>query len=200
MLRLKELDGNQSRALEPEEIPLVVDLDGTLLRTDLLLESALRLVKQKPWTLLAMPLWILRGRAHLKKRICQLVQMDVTRLPIHKELLAWLREEKSRGRKLVLATAADHDHASSVVEPLQLFDVVLSSDGKRNLKGRHKLEAIVGGFGNQFDYVGNSRADLEDLGKLPACDFGERSRHGRTLSGPGRKCESRLPASRRMLA
>jgi len=147
--------------LGPEAVPLVVDLDGTLLRTDLLLESAARLVKQKPWTILAMPFWLLRGRAHLKRRVCQLVRLDVTCLPLHAELLGWLKEEKARGRRLILATSADREHACSVVEPLQLFDQVLGSDGNRNLKGRRKLDAIVEAFGKEFDYVGNSRADLE---------------------------------------
>lgn len=76
--------------LRSERIPLVVDLDGTLLRTDLLLESALRLIKQKPWLALWMPLWLLRGRAYLKRKIFQRVQIDVSLLPAHDELVAWL--------------------------------------------------------------------------------------------------------------
>jgi 4-hydroxybenzoate polyprenyltransferase/phosphoserine phosphatase len=144
-----------------EDVPLVVDLDGTLLRTDLMLESALRLIKQKPWLALWMPLWLLRGRAYVKRKIAQRVQLDVSLLPAHDELLAWLGEEKQRGRRLVLATASDHLQACSVVEPLGLFDTVLGSDGKRNLKGRHKLETIVEVCGKEFDYVGNSAADLE---------------------------------------
>jgi 4-hydroxybenzoate polyprenyltransferase/phosphoserine phosphatase len=138
-----------------------VDLDGTLLRTDLLLESALRLIKQTPWLALFMPLWLLRGRAYLKRRIFQRAQIDVTRLPQHEELLGWLRDEKARGRRLVLATASDYHQARLVVEPLGLFDNVLGSDGRRNLKGRNKLEKIVEVCGKDFDYVGNSSADLE---------------------------------------
>jgi hypothetical protein len=64
-----------------ESVPLVVDLDGTLLYTDLLLESALRLINQRPWVVLRMPLWLLRGRAPLKRRIFQQVQLDVSLLP-----------------------------------------------------------------------------------------------------------------------
>src|SRR5262245_42284612 len=119
-------------------IPLVVDLDGTLLRTDLLLESAFRLIKQKPWLILLMPLWLLRGRAYLKRKIFQRVQIDVSLLPAHDELVAWLRDEKARGRYLVLATASDHEQARTVVEPLELFDTVLGSEGQQNLKGRRK--------------------------------------------------------------
>ncbi len=139
----------------------MVDLDGTLLRTDLLLESALRLIKQTPWRVLFVPLWLLRGRAYLKHRIFQRVRIDVSLLPSHKELLAWLRDEKARGRRLVLATASDYHQACSVVEPLALFDTVLGSDGQRNLKGRKKLETIMEVCGEKFDYVGNSSADLE---------------------------------------
>jgi phosphoserine phosphatase len=143
-----------------ENIPLVVDLDGTLLRTDLLFESTVCLIKQKPWAAVLMPLWLMKGRAYLKRRISQSVTMDVSLLPLHDELLLWLREEKGRGRRLVLATASDYDQARSVVEPLGLFDTVLGSDGQTNLRGKHKLEAIVHECGQEFDYVGNSSADL----------------------------------------
>jgi 4-hydroxybenzoate polyprenyltransferase/phosphoserine phosphatase len=143
-----------------ESVPLVVDLDGTLLRTDLVFESALRLVKQKPWLALLIPFWLLNGRAYLKRRIFQLIQMDISLLPLHEELLAWLRDEKARGRRLVLATASDYHLACSVVEPLGLFDTVLGSDGRRNLKGRHKLKTVAEVCGKKFDYVGNSSSDL----------------------------------------
>ncbi len=144
-----------------ENVPLVVDLDGTLLRTDLLLESALRLIKQKPWLVLFMPLWLLRGRAYLKRKIFQRVKIDVSTLPSNEELLAWLRDEKLRGRRLILATASDYQQACSVVEPFGLFDTILGSDGQRNLKGQEKLKTIVEVCGLQFDYAGNSSADLE---------------------------------------
>ena len=144
-----------------EKTPLVVDLDGTLLRTDLLLESALRLIKQKPWSVLILPIWLLKGRAYLKSRIYQLVQIDVSLLPLNGELSTWLRKEKTRGRPLILATASDYQQARSVVEPLGLFDVVLGSDGKQNLKGPQKLRLVVETCGDKFDYVGNSIADLE---------------------------------------
>src|SRR6516164_5675979 len=136
----RDTEGGGKHSDSPSKnIPLVVDLDGTLLRTDLLLESALRLIKQKPWLGLLMPLWLLKGRAHLKQRIFQRVELDVSLLPPNEELLAWLKDEKARGRRLVLATASDCHQAGLVVEPLGLFDTVLGSDGRRNLKGRNKL-------------------------------------------------------------
>jgi 4-hydroxybenzoate polyprenyltransferase len=141
--------------------PLIVDLDGTLLRTDLLQESLLRLFKQSPWLIFIVPLWLTRGRAYLKRRVFQRVQIDLSLLPRNEELLLWLRGEKARGRRLVLATASDHDQARLVVEPLDLFDVVLGSEGRCNLRGRAKLQKITEHCGEEFDYVGNARCDLE---------------------------------------
>ena len=87
-------------------------------------------------------------------------EIDVSLLPSNEELLAWLRDEKASGRRLILATASDCQQACSVAEPFGLFDTVLGSDGQRNLKGREKLKTIVDVCGEEFDYVGNSRADL----------------------------------------
>src|SRR5262245_49196879 len=98
MTQYRDVEGGSRRNDSgSKSVPLVVDLDGTLLRTDLLLESALRLIKQTPWHALLIPVWLLRGRAHLKHRIFQRVQMDASLLPLHGELLAWLRDEKMRG-------------------------------------------------------------------------------------------------------
>ena len=152
---------NEERDCESDNIPLVVDLDGTLLRTDLLLEATLRLIKQKPWLALLLPIWLLKGRAYLKSRIFHMVEIDVSLLPLHGELLTWLREEKSRGRRLILATGSDYQKACSVAEPLGLFDLVLGSNGERNLTAGKKLRLLVETCGDQFDYVGNSSSDLE---------------------------------------
>jgi hypothetical protein len=152
--------GMKRSDLRSAGVPLVVDLDGTLIRTDLLLESALRLIKQKPWLALWMPFWLLRGRAYLKRAIFHRVKIDVQLLPLNDELLSWLRDEKASGRRLVLATASDYQQACSVAEPFALFDTVLGSDGQRNLKGRAKLKTIMDVCGADFDYAGNSRADL----------------------------------------
>src|SRR5262249_56360325 len=139
---------------------LVGDLDGTSLLTDRLLESGLRLIKQRPWLVLFMPFWLLKGRAYLKRKIFHQVQLDVSLLPPREELLTWLRDEKARGRRLILATASDCQQARTVAEPLGLFDTVLGSDGQRNLKGREKLKTIADVCGKDFDYIGNSSSDL----------------------------------------
>src|SRR6267154_919247 len=88
------------------QIPLVVDLDGTLIRTDLLWESLARLLRRNPFQIFQIMFWWMRGRAFLKQRLVRRVKIDPTALPYHEKFLAFLREQKSAGRKLVLATAS----------------------------------------------------------------------------------------------
>ena len=142
------------------DIPLCVDLDGTLIRSDLLVEGLLAMgTDWRHWPLLAR---LLSGsRAALKQRVSHAVPIDPALLPYNEALLAYLREQKRRGRTLVLATAADEVSARAVAEHLGLFDAVLASDGVRNLKGAHKAEAISAHFGGQpFAYAGDARIDL----------------------------------------
>src|SRR5262249_55670135 len=87
--------------------PLVVDLDGTLIKTDLLIESIARLLRQKPLAFFALPLWLLKGRAYLKHEIAERVDIDPALLPYRTALLEYLRAEHDKGRTVVLATASD---------------------------------------------------------------------------------------------
>jgi len=142
------------------EFPLCVDLDGTLLRSDLLLESLFALLRHRPLFVIWLPLWWLRGRSHLKREIACRASIDVTLLPYREELLAQLRAERGRGRRLVLATASDRQLADSVAEHLGVFDEVIASDGQLNLKGGAKRDVLTTRFGERgFDYVGDARAD-----------------------------------------
>ena len=141
--------------------PLVVDLDGTLLKTDLLIESILALVKQHPVEALALPLWLLKGKAHFKREIAQRATLDVARLPYRQEFLDYLRAQRARGRSILLATASDAHPARQVAEHLRLFDSVLASDGVVNLSGEAKRERLVAEFGEKgFDYAANGRPDV----------------------------------------
>jgi 4-hydroxybenzoate polyprenyltransferase/phosphoserine phosphatase len=141
--------------------PIVVDLDGTLVRTDTLLESFLGLIHKRPLGAFSALLTLRQGRAAFKERIADLAEVDSYLLPLNTELVSWLRQEKASGRHLVLATASDQRTAQAVAQQLDLFDTVLASDGKRNLKGAAKAAALVVRFGQGgFDYVGDSRADL----------------------------------------
>lgn len=143
-----------------EYIPLVVDLDGTLTPTDTLIESIIQLVKHNPLEMLSLPFWMLSGRAVFKSNIATRVSFSVGNLPYRQPLVDYLRSEKDKGRRIILATAAHRSIAESVAEHLGLFDSVLASDGERNLKGKVKLEAIRETVGERFVYAGDSAADL----------------------------------------
>ncbi len=142
-------------------LPLAVDLDGTLVLTDTLHESALRAVREHPLAALRMPLWLMQGKAHLKQQLAGLTPFDPASLPYNQPLLQWLKAEHARGRKLVLCTAADRSFATAVADYLGIFDDVMASDGHTNLGSRHKAEALAERFGDGgFDYAGNASADL----------------------------------------
>jgi hypothetical protein len=143
-----------------EYIPLVVDLDGTLTPTDTLVESIIQLVKHNPLEILNLPSWMLNGRAVFKSNIAKRVNFSVGNLPYQQALLDYLRSEKDKGRRIILATAAHRSIAESVAEYLGLFNSVLASDEERNLKGKVKLEAIRETVGEKFVYAGDSAADL----------------------------------------
>jgi len=137
-----------------------VDLDGTLVRSDLLLESLWALLRRKPLFALWLPLWWARGRARLKHEIAQRASVDVTLLPYREELLTRLRAERARGRRLVLATASDSLLADSVARHLGVFDEIIASNGEVNLKGPVKRDALTTRFGERgFDYIGDASAD-----------------------------------------
>lgn len=141
--------------------PLIVDLDGTLLRTDMLHESTLRAAREHPVTLFKIPLWLAAGRAQLKRSLAELVDLDVSCLPYHEELLAWLRTQRSTGRQLILCTASDQKYARAVAAHLGIFDDVMASDGVTNLSSSRKAAALVERFGaGGFDYAGNHDDDI----------------------------------------
>ena len=143
------------------QVPLVVDLDGTLIKTDLLWESLARLLRRNPFQIFQVLFWWTRGRAFLKKQLVQRVKIDPAALPYHEKFLVYLRKQKSSGRKLILATASDLQMALPVANHVGLFDEVLGSDGKTNLRSENKLKLLTEKFGERgFDYAGNSSADF----------------------------------------
>ena len=141
--------------------PLVVDLDGTLIHTDMLHESALRVLRDNPFDLLLIPYWLSQGKAVLKRNLSNLSCFDPSSLPYNHAFLNWLKQQQTQGRMLILCTASDHAIALSIAEHLGIFDQVIASDGTTNLSGKHKAEALEQRFGHAgFDYAGNSLADL----------------------------------------
>lgn len=142
------------------DAPLCVDLDGTLIRTDLGLESGLALLRRNPLYLFCCLLWLARGRAYLKRAIALRASVDVATLPYDARMLAWLRSEAG-ARRRILCTASDQILADAVAAHVGGFDEVLGSDGVRNLGGRVKAAVLSERHGEHgFDYAGNAPTDL----------------------------------------
>jgi 4-hydroxybenzoate polyprenyltransferase/phosphoserine phosphatase len=141
---------------------LCVDLDGTLIRGNVLWECALGLLKTRPITLLLLPFWLLSGRAFLKHQLAARVRLDPARLPYRQQVIDLVRQEKAAGRRIALTTAADRELAEIVSGYLGLFDEVHASDGQLNLKGANKAAFLAQRYADTgFEYVGDSAADVE---------------------------------------
>lgn len=144
-------------------LPLCVDLDGSLVKSDTLLDSLLVLVRSNPAALLDLPSWLAAGKAAFKRHIAAVVDLDVNCLPYNRKLLEFLEQEHANGRAIYLATGADAGLAQRVADHLGIFDGVLASDGATNLTGNQKLASLQQRFGS-FAYVGNASPDLPLLG------------------------------------
>jgi phosphoserine phosphatase len=142
-------------------LPLAVDMDGTLLETDVLAEGMRKVWRESP---LNFPGALVRlamgGRPPFKRVIAALASLDIDALPVRRDFLEWLRSEKANGRKLWLATAADRLTAEKVAARIGLFDGVLASDGAVNLKSGAKARALAARFPDGFVYAGDSAADI----------------------------------------
>ncbi len=161
---LSDRDGSQEMS-PPTMLPLCVDLDGTLVKSDTLADSLCVLARTRPWDLLRLPGWLLGGKARLKREVSTRAPLDAAHLPYNETLIVFLREQAASGRQLYLSTGADQHLAHGVAQHLGLFDGVFSSDGVTNLTGKEKLHLLESRFGRSgFAYVGNSRKDLPLLG------------------------------------
>lgn len=150
----------ESDSTDAGDRPVCVDLDGTLLRSDLLYESLLALLARNPLYIFLIPLWLLRGKAALKRELASRVTLSAESLPYDERVIRFLQNTEQRPR--VLCTASDILLAQPIADHLGLFENVVSSDGQRNLAGKHKAEALIDLYGARgFDYMGNSRIDLD---------------------------------------
>jgi len=141
--------------------PLCVDLDGTLVKSDTLIDSLLVLLRNRPLLVLALPGRLLRGKAAFKAFLSESITLDVVHLPYNRPLLQFLQQEKNQGRDIYLATGADRSIARRVADHIGIFAGVLGSDGETNLTGSKKLDRLRGLLGSgEFDYIGNDTPDL----------------------------------------
>lgn len=140
---------------------LCIDLDGTLIKTDLLHESLLELLKSNLLYLFSLVIWFFKGKAVFKSEIASRVSIDASTLPYNQAVIELIRKEKSNGRRVILITGSNEKLADLVQEHLQLFDKVVGSSAVRNMTGKDKAEYLINEFGeSQFIYAGNSYSDL----------------------------------------
>ena len=140
--------------------PLVTDLDGTLIRADLLSEGVFQILRQRPWRLPGLLLALLRGRPAFKARVARESEIDPASLPWNETVVAFLRAERARGRPVWLATASHRSLADVVAGHLGLFDRVLATTDHDNIKGVRKRAVLLDEAPDGFDYIGDSDADM----------------------------------------
>ncbi len=147
--------------MSKNSLPLAIDLDGTLIKSDTVQQSVMDFLRQHPWKFFMIIMWFLKGRAHLKKALSRYVSIDPKTLVYNSEFLTYLRQEHKKGRQLVLATGSDETIAQAIADHLGIFHQVFASDGNTNLISHNKARRLVEYYGErQFVYAGNSRADL----------------------------------------
>jgi 4-hydroxybenzoate polyprenyltransferase len=145
----------------PTLAPLCVDQDGTLVKSDTLLDSLLVLLRSRPLKALVLPAKVLKGKAAFKAYVTDSVALDVAHLPYNRQVLHYLQTEAARGREIYLTTGADVRLARRVADHLGIFAGVLGSDGATNLTGHNKLDRLRSHLPSEkFDYIGNDRPDL----------------------------------------
>ncbi|MGC2503445.1 MAG: UbiA family prenyltransferase [Silvibacterium sp.] len=172
---------------------LCVDLDGTLVKSDTLVDSLLLLVRTHPVQAALAPLWLRGGKAAFKAQVASRVTLDVSHLPWNRRLLDYLTGQRAMGRKLYLATGADSSVAQRVADHLGLFEAVLASDGETNRTGNHKLASLQERFPDKgFDYVGNAYPDA-----LLLAQCGEAMVANPTRSLRAKIWSHKIPVSRR---
>ena len=149
-----------------EEKCLFVDLDGTLIKSDLLFECLVPIIKNYFYAIFLAPFWLLKGKAYLKDKFSDLVSINPEILPYNNNVLEYIRKEKENGSKIILATASNIKLAKSISDYLGIFDDVIASSKEENLKGKNKLNKIKlyiknNNINKEFSYIGDSEADVK---------------------------------------
>ncbi|KZL19888.1 Decaprenyl-phosphate phosphoribosyltransferase [Pseudovibrio axinellae] len=142
------------------QIPLVLDVDYTLIRTDCFYEALVLFIKANPLNLLIVFYWLLKGRAYVKQQLAVHVDLKIDHLPLNESVVAYARSEAAKGRKVHMATAADEILAIAIAKRLGFVEEILASDGKINLKAENKAALLKQKFPDGFAYAGDSISDL----------------------------------------
>lgn len=159
-------------------MPLCVDLDGTLIHSDLTFESLLAALKQAPWLIFVVPWWLLKGKSHLKDQLSRRAHPDIAVLPYNPHVIDLVREARESGRSTVLVTGSHESLANRIAQHLGLFDAVMATDARSNLIGANKAQRLDEKFGpGRYEYVANAAVDMA---------IWQRAAAAVTVNAPGR--------------
>ncbi len=159
--KIKRTDGGaEKNASTANARPLIMDVDGTLVRSDLSFETLLAYLRPNFLRLFRVLSWLVKGRASVKRRLAEMVSIDCAELPMNENVVEFARAEAATGRPVFLATGSDQRLAEQLAERLDFVTGVFASDGATNLKGANKAKLLTARFADGFDYAGNSAADL----------------------------------------
>lgn len=140
---------------------IAVDLDGTLLDSDFLIEIAFAFVRENPINIFKLFMWLVKGKAYLKSQLSKRIDYDITNLPYNRPLLDWLHKQKKLGCSLVLVTATHERYANLIADHLGIFDTVYGTTSELNLSSYNKRDLLVNQYGkNGFEYIGNAMVDI----------------------------------------
>ena len=147
--------------METNSIPLIVDLDHTLIDTDLLFLSSLGVLGKSPWLIAHYFFWLWKGKGYLKDQLVRRFEINIPELPYNDNVISYIMKRKKEGSKIVLATASHKNYAFAVAKHLKIFDDVMASNKDFNLSSHNKADALVERFGERnFDYMGDHMRDL----------------------------------------
>ena len=145
---------------ESDNWPLVIDLDGTLIKTNSLDETFLDALRADPLALWRLPIQCMIGRPAAKAFLAEKSPLDVETWPVRQDFLDYVEAQFKAGRKVVLASGADGRVAEAIAAHFPFISEVISSDGTCNMKGKTKALRLRELFPNGFIYAGDAAADL----------------------------------------
>lgn len=141
-------------------IPLFVDVDGTLTRSDISIENALHFARKSLFNLIKVMFWFFAGKAIFKAMVARYNPVNAAILPYRKEVLSAIDEAKKQGRTIILASASHRRNIIRIAKHIGLSSPVIATHKNFNCKGADKLSAIQDYHDGPFDYIGDSRADI----------------------------------------
>jgi phosphoserine phosphatase len=147
--------------MDKNNIPLIVDLDHTLIDTDLLMESSKGVLGKSPWLIFHYLYWLSKGKGYLKDQLVRRFEINIAELPFNETVIAYIQKKRKLGDTVILATASHKNYAYAVAKHLKIFDDVMASNKDFNLSSHNKAEKLIQRFGEgQFDYMGDHMRDL----------------------------------------